>query len=91
MSPCLYLCSRDAEHNRCNGCYRSTEEIKTWSKMTPQQKTKVWLRLFGTTFYGFKLLYFVIMTSLAAILISILLGIMMIPKLVGWFWRKPVK
>ena len=40
-SPCVKLCVIHPEERLCVGCYRSIEEISTWSRMTPAARADV--------------------------------------------------
>lgn len=40
-SPCVKLCVIHPEERLCVGCYRSIEEISTWSRMTPAARAAV--------------------------------------------------
>jgi len=40
MSPCINVCSLDAQ-GYCRGCYRSLEEIASWSAMEPARQRQV--------------------------------------------------
>ncbi len=40
-SPCVKLCVIHPEERLCVGCYRSIEEISTWSRLTPADRQQV--------------------------------------------------
>jgi predicted Fe-S protein YdhL (DUF1289 family) len=40
-SPCVKLCVVHPEERICIGCYRTIEEIATWSRMTPEARREV--------------------------------------------------
>ena len=40
-SPCIKLCVIHPEARICAGCYRTIEEIGTWSRMTPEDRRRV--------------------------------------------------
>lgn len=40
-SPCVKLCVVHPEERLCVGCYRSIEEISTWSRMTDAARAAV--------------------------------------------------
>ena len=40
-SPCTSLCQYDPRKTWCTGCGRTAEEIKTWRKLSPFQKTRL--------------------------------------------------
>jgi uncharacterized protein len=40
-SPCIKLCVVHPEERLCVGCYRSIEEIATWSRLTPAERRAI--------------------------------------------------
>ena len=44
-SPCISVCQMDAETNQCQGCYRTIEEIATWSRLDDAQRLVIWDRI----------------------------------------------
>lgn len=40
-SPCQKICVVHPEARICVGCYRSLDEIRTWSRMTPDERRAV--------------------------------------------------
>lgn len=40
-SPCIKICVIHPEERICVGCYRSIEEIATWSRLTPQERRAI--------------------------------------------------
>jgi predicted Fe-S protein YdhL (DUF1289 family) len=40
MSPCINVCSLD-ERGYCRGCYRSLDEIASWSTLGPARQQEV--------------------------------------------------
>ncbi|TGL51603.1 DUF1289 domain-containing protein [Leptospira kemamanensis] len=44
-SPCTKVCMMDPESGLCAGCFRTIEEIGNWSRMTEEEKKKVWEEL----------------------------------------------
>ena len=40
-SPCIKLCSIHPGERICIGCYRSIEEIGSWSKLSPAQRREI--------------------------------------------------
>ena len=40
-SPCIKLCAIHPEERLCVGCYRSIEEIATWSRLTPDERQAI--------------------------------------------------
>ena len=37
-SPCVKVCIVDPKTRLCMGCYRSMDEIRDWSRMTPAER-----------------------------------------------------
>lgn len=44
-SPCTDTCQYDPRTKWCQGCGRTTEEIKTWRKLSPFHKTRLMAEL----------------------------------------------
>ena len=40
-SPCVNVCKLDRKNNICEGCLRTSEEIKNWSNYTDDKKKKI--------------------------------------------------
>ena len=40
-SPCLDLCKHDRKADMCVGCFRMTEEIRQWKKMTDHKRRSI--------------------------------------------------
>ncbi len=40
-SPCVRICVVHPEARICTGCYRSTDEIAGWSRMSPQDRERL--------------------------------------------------
>ena len=40
-SPCIKICVIHPEERLCVGCYRSIEEIATWSRLTPDERRTI--------------------------------------------------
>ena len=40
-SPCIKICVIHPEERLCVGCYRSIEEIATWSRLTPAERQTI--------------------------------------------------
>ncbi len=40
-SPCIKICVIHPEERLCVGCYRSMEEIATWSRLTPEERRAI--------------------------------------------------
>ncbi len=41
-SPCVDVCEMDPDSGLCRGCFRTIHEIAAWSRMTGDEKDKVW-------------------------------------------------
>jgi predicted Fe-S protein YdhL (DUF1289 family) len=41
QSPCLDLCKFDRKTDMCVGCFRTTDEIRKWRKMTDHKRRSV--------------------------------------------------
>ncbi|AII87386.1 MULTISPECIES: DUF1289 domain-containing protein [Planktomarina] len=44
-SPCIKLCSIHPVERICIGCYRSIEEIGSWSQLSPEQRREIMAEL----------------------------------------------
>lgn len=44
-SPCISVCQMDPATQLCSGCYRTLEEIATWSTLDDPQRLVVWERI----------------------------------------------
>ena len=40
-SPCIKICVIHPEERICVGCYRTIEEIATWSRLTPEERRAI--------------------------------------------------
>lgn len=40
-SPCVKLCVIHPEERLCMGCFRSIDEISSWSRMTPAERSTI--------------------------------------------------
>jgi len=40
-SPCVRVCVVHPEAKICTGCYRTTDEIARWSKMTAEERREI--------------------------------------------------
>ncbi|MHA6262263.1 DUF1289 domain-containing protein [Arenibacterium sp. CAU 1754] len=40
-SPCVQICVVHPTERICTGCYRTTDEIARWSRMTPQERAEI--------------------------------------------------
>jgi uncharacterized protein len=41
QSPCVKLCVIHPEERLCVGCYRTIDEIATWSRLTPALRAEI--------------------------------------------------
>jgi predicted Fe-S protein YdhL (DUF1289 family) len=44
-SPCVNWCDMNPTSDYCYGCFRSIEEIASWSNLSEAEKEAVWLAL----------------------------------------------
>lgn len=44
-SPCVSVCVMDPRTEMCVGCWRSLEEIGSWSRMSDEARRQVWQRI----------------------------------------------
>ncbi|HEY6240840.1 MAG TPA: DUF1289 domain-containing protein [Burkholderiales bacterium] len=44
-SPCINVCRMNPESAVCEGCFRTLDEIASWSGMSPEEKRAVLSRL----------------------------------------------
>lgn len=45
LSPCINLCRMDDDDRYCLGCFRTLDEIATWSDLDIEEKELVWKTL----------------------------------------------
>lgn len=45
QSPCIKLCVVHPEERICVGCFRTIDEIGTWSRMTPETRAAIMAEL----------------------------------------------
>ena len=45
VSPCVSVCRMNPQHDLCEGCLRSLDEIAGWSSMGADQRRAVWQRI----------------------------------------------
>lgn len=45
QSPCVKLCVVHPEERICVGCFRTIEEISTWSRLTPEVRKAIMAEL----------------------------------------------
>ena len=41
-SPCISVCRMDATRTWCEGCLRSIDEIRVWSRASDADKRRIW-------------------------------------------------
>ena len=44
-SPCVSVCVMDPQKQVCDGCFRTLDEIASWSRLPDQAKRQVWQRI----------------------------------------------
>jgi uncharacterized protein len=44
-SPCISLCKMNPQTGLCDGCFRTIDEIATWSTATEEMKRQVWVEI----------------------------------------------
>ena len=44
-SPCVQICVVHPAERICTGCYRTTDEIARWSRMTPDERATIMAEL----------------------------------------------
>lgn len=44
-SPCIGVCTIDEMNGFCQGCYRTSDEIKTWFEMSQVEKRNLLVQL----------------------------------------------
>ncbi len=44
-SPCMKICQINSSNGFCEGCFRTIEEIASWSLLNDQQKQIVYLNI----------------------------------------------
>lgn len=40
-SPCIDVCHFDRRRDMCTGCFRTTDEIRLWRKMTDHRRREI--------------------------------------------------
>lgn len=46
-SPCISVCRMTEDRSRCEGCFRTIDEIRAWSGADSAQRRAIWVRLLG--------------------------------------------
>jgi uncharacterized protein len=44
-SPCISVCQMNPATDLCSGCYRTVDEIASWSRLDDPQRLAVWERI----------------------------------------------
>lgn len=44
-SPCISVCLLSADGTRCDGCFRTLDEIRAWSGASDPERRAIWARL----------------------------------------------
>ena len=44
-SPCISVCRMTEDRSRCEGCFRTIDEIRAWSLADGDQRMAIWARL----------------------------------------------
>lgn len=44
-SPCISVCTMNASSQLCDGCFRTLDEIASWSQMDDESKRAAWGRI----------------------------------------------
>ncbi len=40
-SPCINVCTLDADNGHCQGCFRTIDEISVWSRASNEEKLNI--------------------------------------------------
>ncbi|CFX33649.1 conserved protein of unknown function [Candidatus Filomicrobium marinum] len=40
-SPCINICAISDETEMCEGCYRTIDEIASWSRLTAEERKRI--------------------------------------------------
>lgn len=46
-SPCISVCRMTEDRSRCEGCFRTIDEIRAWSGADGVQRRAIWVQLLG--------------------------------------------
>ena len=44
-SPCVSVCRMTADRSHCEGCFRTLDEIRAWSRSTGAERRAIWVAL----------------------------------------------
>ncbi|GGH61354.1 hypothetical protein GCM10010975_24950 [Comamonas phosphati] len=42
MSPCINVCRMSEDRSHCQGCFRTIDEIRAWSKADAAERLQIW-------------------------------------------------
>ena len=45
ISPCISVCRMSPDRSHCEGCFRSIDEIRAWSRANAQERQAIWRSL----------------------------------------------
>lgn len=46
-SPCISVCRMSPDRSHCEGCFRTLDEIRAWSRADGPQRRDIWAQLLG--------------------------------------------
>ncbi len=44
-SPCVSVCRMTADRSHCEGCFRTIDEIRAWSRASADERRTIWAAL----------------------------------------------
>ena len=44
-SPCISVCRMPEDRSRCEGCFRTIDEIRAWAAADSAQRRAIWVKL----------------------------------------------
>lgn len=44
-SPCISVCRLSLDRSHCEGCFRTLDEIRVWSRADGEQRRQIWVQL----------------------------------------------
>ena len=44
-SPCISVCRMTEDRSRCEGCFRTIDEIRAWAAADSAQRRAIWVKL----------------------------------------------
>ena len=51
-SPCINVCRLTEDRGHCQGCFRTVDEIRAWSKAETAERQQIWLQALGRAGLG---------------------------------------